>query len=74
MTESARVPRVLKAEMTESSRVPRVPAELTESSGVPRVLKAEMTESSRVPGVLKAEITGTRRYWYSDDLWKPAVY
>ena len=32
-----------------------------------------MTESSRVPTVLKAEMSGTRRYWYSDDVCKTSV-
>ena len=26
-------------------------------------------EYATVPGVPKAEMTGTRRYWYSDELW-----
>ena len=28
-----------------------------------------MTEYSRVPKVPRAELTGTRWYWYSEDLW-----
>ena len=71
MTEYSRVPRVPEAEITESSRVPRLPeAEITESLRVPRPPEDEMTQSSRVPRVLKAELTGTWWYWYSDDLCK----
>ena len=62
MTESLRVPRVLKAEMTESSGVPRVPeVEMTEFSRVPRVLTAEMTESLRVPRVPEAQMCESLR-------------
>ena len=42
---------------------------MTEYSPIPGVLKAEIFEYSPVPGVPKAEMTGSRRYWHSDDLF-----
>ena len=36
--------------------------------GLPRVPGAETTGYSCVPGAPNAEMTGTRWYWYSDDL------
>ena len=68
------VPGVPKTEITEYPRVLRAPkAEMTEYSRLPRVPGAETTEYSRVPRAPSAEMTGTRWYWYCDELCKSFV-
>ena len=50
--------------MTESSRVPRVlKSEMTESTWVPRLLKSEMTATSRVPFSSMYQVWNSNKSW-----------